>query len=59
MSSPDTNDPHDIADTGMFRRFVEDSPQAGSGIRNQKWLWVLIAVLVFLVVVVGMALLNR
>lgn len=59
MSSPDPNDPHDIADTGMFRRFVEDSLQAGSGIRNQKWLWVLIAVIVFIVVVVGIALLQR
>jgi len=34
MSSPDTNDPHDIADTGMFRRFVEDSPQPASATRN-------------------------
>jgi len=59
MSSPDSNEPHDIADTVMFRRFVEDSPQPASGIRNQKWLWVLIAVIVFIVVVVGIALLQR
>ena len=55
MSSPDPDETHDIADTQMFRRFVEEEPRRdveGGGVRNQRWLWIAIAVVVFIAVVV-------
>lgn len=52
MSRPEADEPHDIADTQMFRRFVEQEPAApATSIFNQKWMWVLIAVVILLVIV--------
>jgi hypothetical protein len=60
MSSPTPDEPHAIADTQVFRRFVEEGQQeTPAGVRNQKWLWILIAVVVFIAIGVGIALLIR
>lgn len=41
MTSPQADEPHDIADTQMFRRFVEEAPAeppAPTGL-NRLWVW--------------------
>ena len=38
MTSPDPDAPHDIADTQMFRRFVNEEPQAQAE-SEQFWMW--------------------
>ncbi|MET3805916.1 hypothetical protein ABIB25_002924 [Nakamurella sp. UYEF19] len=59
MTSPGADDPHDIADTQMFRRFVESGPQ-GSGSETEArtglqrlWVWpgLLIPVILSIVIV--------
>ena len=56
MTSPEADQPHDIADTQMFRRFVEEAPkldpQVPTGI-NRLWVWpgLLIPVIASIVIV--------
>ncbi len=38
MTSPDADEPHDIADTQMFRRFVNED-QNSQVEPQQFWLW--------------------
>ena len=38
MTSPDSDDTHDIADTQMFRRFVNEDPGAQAE-AQQFWMW--------------------
>ena len=38
MTSPDPDAPHDIADTQMFRRFVNEEPRAQAE-PEQFWMW--------------------
>lgn len=60
MTAPQQDEPHAIADTQVFRRFVEEGQQEqATGVRNQRWLWILIAVVVFVAIGVGIALLLR
>lgn len=62
MTSPDAEEPHAIADTQMFRRFVEEAPvepPAPTGL-SRLWTWplLLIPVLAAIVVVtIGLSLL--
>ena len=65
MTSPDADRPHDIADTGMFRRFVEEAPKVDppspTGLAR-LWVWpgLLIPVIGSIVVVgIVLALLTR
>ena len=56
MTSPDADEPHAIADTQMFRRFVEEAPAAeppGRTGLGRLWVWpgLLIPVLTAIVVV--------
>jgi hypothetical protein len=40
MTSPDADEPHAIADTQMFRRFVEEGPQSEAKVRGfSLWTW--------------------
>ncbi|SDO60671.1 hypothetical protein SAMN04515671_1469 [Nakamurella panacisegetis] len=38
MTSPDPDEPHAIADTQMFRRFVNEEPRAQAE-PEQFWMW--------------------
>jgi hypothetical protein len=38
MTSPDADEPHGIADTQMFRRFVNEDPSAQVQ-AQQFWMW--------------------
>ncbi len=38
MTSPDADEPHDIADTQMFRRFVDEDPRTQVE-AEQFWMW--------------------
>ena len=58
MSTPDdrrSDNPHEspIADTGMFRRFVEE-PETSAAARQTPpaWLWVALAVAIIVIAVV-------
>jgi hypothetical protein len=56
MTSPDADKPHDIADTQMFRRFVEearDEPAPGRTGLDRLWVWpgLLIPVIAAIVIV--------
>ena len=56
MTSPDADRPHDIADTQMFRRFVEEAPlvdQPTTTGLSRLWQWplLLIPVIVSIVIV--------
>lgn len=56
MTSPGADEPHDIADTQMFRRFVEEAPEVDrptpTGV-NRLWVWpgLLIPVIAAIIVV--------
>lgn len=56
MTSPQADEPHDIADTQMFRRFVEEAPKAdppGPTGLARLWVWpgLLVPVIAAIVVV--------
>ncbi len=40
MTSPQADEPHDIADTQMFRRFVEEAPAEPPARTGPSRLWV-------------------
>jgi hypothetical protein len=46
-----------IADTGMFRRFVEEQP-TNRGIANRLWIWVTLAVVVIALAVLILLLVS-
>ena len=55
MTSPDADRPHDIADTQMFRRFVEEAPQGEPAARtglSRLWVWPLLLIPVIVAIVV-------
>jgi hypothetical protein len=60
MTSPDADRPHDIADTQMFRRFVEEAPLAEPPARtglSRLWVWPLLLIpVIFAIVVVTIVL---
>jgi len=57
MTSPDSDEPHAIADTQMFRRFV-DEPPAVEIDAKPFWMWtwpgILVPVVVAVVIVAGL-----
>ncbi len=64
MTSPDADEPHAIADTQMFRRFVDDGPDGPAATETKKfWMWtwpgLLVPVVVSIAVVVVVILLTR
>jgi hypothetical protein len=55
MTSPDADEPHAIADTQMFRRFVEEEPGAQAQAQSfwqRLWAWPMLLIPVILSVVI-------
>jgi type VI protein secretion system component VasK len=56
MSKPDRSDDAPIADTGMFRRFVDSeanlAQQEETASRSRLWLWIAVVAAIIVVLVV-------